>query len=110
MMAQREVRVPQYSVHGFTNPENSLVSSFQLSRNNRIPNPHLPKQNWTTVTTNVKSFCPSFTGTKGSMEAFPFKKVRQNMVLQGYVPYSMFLSYNLKQIFDPSDTTVSYTA
>lgn len=61
--------------------------------------------NRTIIIMNIKtSPYPSQGMTKANTQDLPSKKVRQNMVLQGYVPCSMLLSCNLKQIFDPSDT------
>lgn len=98
-----ETWIPQYSVHGLTRPKKCI--SFQISTNNRTPNLHLAKQDWTIIIMNIKtSPYPSQGMTKANTQDLPSKKVRQNMVLQGYVPCSMLLSCNLKQIFDPSDT------
>ena len=75
-------------------PESALVSSF-LERT----------ELQTCICLSIKtSPYPSHGMTKGNTQDLPSKKVRQNMVLQGYVPCSMLLSCNLKQIFDPSDT------
>lgn len=98
-----DIWILQYSVHRLTRPRKYI--SFQLSRNNRTPNAHLPKQNWTIIIMNIKtSIYPSQGMTKGNTQDLPSRKVRQNMVLQGYMSRSMLLSCNLKQIFDPSDT------
>lgn len=65
--------MPQYSVHGFTRPIKFI--SFQLSKNNRTWNPHLPKQNWTIIIMNIKSSpCPS-QGQKVASKIFSPKRL-----------------------------------
>lgn len=62
-----EIWIPQHSVHGLTRPRKCI--SFQLARNNRTPNLHLPEQNWTIIIMNTKtSPHPSQGMTKGNTQ------------------------------------------